>query len=295
MEMEISKLRVDLDKSSKPLSDAISRSETAEENLKSAEENQASLTKQIEELKKKLDKAAERLVAESAARSSAETKLRETQTQLETQVAQIKKNEASIASWEKDHSTLKHLYKETDTLAQDAQRRLNTLELENEDLKRHIANLRERTTESRRGTGSMQADDDELDGMEADERNKLRRRVRELEALLEENRASSTTTTTGRPGHRRIASEKSGFTEVQFLGNFPTVDEDEFLPSSDDEGDTFQKLQARREEEERVRREERTREIKAGLVKWKGYRLDLTMVPGRVGLYGGLMGDMFEV
>ncbi|KAF8442009.1 hypothetical protein BGX38DRAFT_1202791 [Terfezia claveryi] len=185
----------------------------------------------------------------------------------------VKKLEAQVAGWEKDHSALKHLYKETDILSQTAQKKSTSLEIENTELKKHIQDLRNRSTEFRRGTGSMQADDDILDTLEDVEHQKLKRRVKELETLLEESKEP-------KKGHRRMMSEKAGFQEVQFLGNFSSIEDDEdFLPSTDDEERAGQEAQ----EAEWKRREERLLELKKGLEKWRGYRLDLTMVPGRAG------------
>ncbi|KAI5797476.1 hypothetical protein DFH27DRAFT_601887 [Peziza echinospora] len=303
MEMEISNLRLDLEKSAKPLTEAQSRITALEEQVKSSDETQHSLHAQIDELKKKLDKAAERLVVESAGRSSAETKAREATTALEAQTALVKKLEAQVASWEKDHKTLKHLYKETDTLAQEAQKKLGLLEEENEALRTQIAEHRQNLTESRRGTGSMQADDDELDGMEEDERRRLQKRVRELEAQIASHtpKASSSPVQAKNNKERRSGSGTGGgggggfLSDVKFLANFPSADDDDFLPSTDDEADYAG--QSLRQEEARRKREERLREVKQGLDKWKGYKLDLTTMPHRLGMYGNMVhvGEVFEV
>jgi len=286
MEMEISKLRLDLDKSTKPLTDAQARAASLEAQIADTETNTTSLTSQVEELKVKLEKASERLATEGAARESAEARIRERDAQVEKLEAAVKKLEAQVAGWEKDHSTLKHLYKETDTIAQIAQRKSTSLETENAELRKQLQELRDRSTEFRRGTGSMQADDDILDTLEDDGRQRLKRRIRELETLLEETKQSQ-------KDHRRRMSEKAGFQEVQFLGNFPSIEDDEdFLPSTDDEGRMGQEAQ----EAEWREREERLLELKKGLEKWRGYRLDLTMVPGRAGWSGqGGWGEVFEV
>lgn len=286
--MEISKLRLDLEKSTKPLADAQSRVTTLEEELAMAEEANAALTAQVDELKQKLEKASEQLVTEVNSRETTEAKLAEKDAQVEILSATVKKLEAQVSSWEKDHSTLKHLYKETDTLAQDAQKKATSLEAENAEMKKQVQELLDLATSHRRGTGSMQADDDILDTLENDELQKHKRRIRELETLLEESRHPP------HKGHRRMASEKAGFQEVQFLGNFPSIEDDEdFLPSTDDEGMAGR---AEAEEAERRRREERLVELKKGLEKWRGYRLDLTTVPGRAGwgAHGG-WSEMFEV
>ncbi|KAF8436394.1 hypothetical protein BGX38DRAFT_1255331 [Terfezia claveryi] len=237
MEMEISKLRLDIDKSSKILSDLQARITTLETQLAESETNTASLITQAEELKVEFERVIERHVTEGAARESAEAKVREKDAQVEKLETTVKKLEAQVAGWEKDHSSLKHIYMETDILSQTAQRKYISLEIENTELKKQIQDLRDRSTEFRRGTGSMQADDDILDTLEDDERQKLKRQVRELETLLEESKEP-------KKGHRRMMSEKAGFQEVQFLGKFPSIEDDEdFLPSTDDEGRTGKEAQ----------------------------------------------------
>lgn len=298
MEMEISKLRLDLEKFSKPLTDAQSRATMLEGQLSEAERTNIVLTTQIDELKQKLEKAAGRLVSEGAARESAEAKLRVKDTQVEKLEAGIKKLESQVASWEKDHSTLKHLYKETDSLAQSAQARVATLESQNEQLDKSVRELR--TIVTKREPGSMQSDDDMLDTLEENELSKSRRRIRELETLLEDSHSRASSTNKGHHHqHRRKNSEKAGFTEVQFLGNFPTFEgDDDFLPSSGDEGDggaggaRMDPAVVRAEEEKR--RQQRTKEIKKELEQWRGHRLDLTNVPGR-GTWGATLGQMFEI
>ena len=296
MEMEISKLRLDLEKSSKPLTDAQSRANILEGQLSEAERTNIVLRTQIDELKHKLEKAAGRLVSEGAARESAEAKLRAKDAQVEKLETTVKKLEMQNTSWEKDHGTLKHLYKETDSLAQSAQARAAKLESQNEQLDKRVKELRAIVT--KREPGSMQSDDDMLDTLEEDDRSKMRLRIRELETLLEDFHSRTGSTNKGHHHqHRRKNSEKAGFTEVQFLGNFPAFeDDDDFLPSSEGEGDggggRVDPALARAEEENR--RQQRTKEIKKGLEQWRGHRLDLTNVPGR-GTWGAALGQMFEI
>lgn len=302
MEMEISKLRLDVEKSSKPLTDAQSRATSLEGQLLEAERTTSVLTVQVDELKQKLEKAAGRLVSEGAARESAEAKLRAKDAQVDKLEAMVKKLETQIGSWEKDHGTLKHLYKETDSLAQSAQARAATLEAQNEQLEKRVQELRAIVT--KREPGSMQSDDDILDTLEEDEHSKLRRRIRELESLLEDSHSRTGSTNKSHAyhnhhSHRRKNSEKAGFTEVQFLGNFPTFEgDDDFLPSSEDEagdaggGGRMDSALARAEEEKK--RQQKIQEIKKGLEQWRGHRLDLTNVPGR-GTWGATLGQMFEI
>lgn len=320
MEMEISKLRVEFERSSSQLSTVQAELTAAEEKVKSSERAQTALQSQNDDLRKQLEEGSQKLISESEARAAAESKAKSLEETLESQIAKTKKLEVSVASWEKDHKTLKHLYTQADTTAQESQKKAATLERENGDLSRQVSELREKCNklvsenaklkdlvdnhqfESRRGTGSMQADDDELDVLEADERRKLQRKVEDLQRSLQEERRKSQQSERPRggshSGHRRDVSGVGGFKEVEFLGNYPpVVDEDGFLPSDDEDhvhGHPHHHSgynQQQNEYEMKMAREQRIAELKGELMKWKGYRLDLTLVGGNP----AAMGEMFEV
>ncbi|CAZ81702.1 unnamed protein product [Tuber melanosporum] len=309
MEMDISKLRGDLERANKSLAESQSALATAEGKVKGLEESQEDVAKELEENKKKLDKAAERLVAEGAARSSAETKITSVQAEFESASATVKSQAGSISSWEKDYNTLKTMYRDTDMKGQESQKKASALERENKNLTTQVLELRKRTThlesenatlrsslekaisDARRGTGSMPQDDELVDELEDDGRKRLEAKVRQLEQQLQQERS------------RWYTSEKQGLASASAPPRSTQQHQQEFLDVDLNAGDGQHHprgggndhLYAAQMEEERrqmeAQRLERIKEVKRGLANWKGWRLDMTAGGG----YGVNFREMFEV
>ena len=312
--MDISKLRGDLERANKSLAESRAALATAEGGVKGLEELQENLTKELEENKKKLDKAAERLVAEGAARSSAETKVTSIQTELESANATIKSQATSISSWEKDYNTLKTMYRDIDTKGQESQKKASVLEKENKDLTTQVLELKKRTShlesqqailksnlekalsDARRGTGSMPQDDELVDELEDDGRKRLEAKVRQLEQQLQQERSRWYTSEKQRlasvsaPPHP--AQQHHHQHQQEFLDVDLNAGDGQHYPRG---GGGNDHLYAAQMEEERKQMEaqrlERIKEVKRGLTNWKGWRLDMTAGGG----YGVNFREMFEV
>jgi len=291
MEIDLNKLRNELERTQKSLA-------STESSLKAKEAAYESLKESLSTTQRDLDSANSKVSEEVARCSALDSQLRATQEDLETAKADIKKKSASIASLDKDYYTLKAMYRDAESKSQESSRLAISKSREVQDLEDALVEEKRKTgqfeaeredfkikleralRENRRLTGIHAADDEAVDELEDLERNRLRERIKVLEEQLDAEKKHS-------PQARNRAM--SMLSEGSFLSDdadFGEMMKNEMVVAR-------QKEEAAAEERRRLEMErlERVKGIKRGLEKWKGWRVDLTLVGGSA--HG--LGEMFEV
>ena len=328
MEIEISNLRAQLDRVASGSSVEKEQIAALEDKLARTEKSAATAQRELGDLKKNLERTTEKAVKEGSERTSAETKLRT----LEREAGEAKVNseelQKKVDALEKKVTTLGTLHKEHDARFQSQKKEREKAEKEASDLRSKLAgieneNLRLREERERIKKRDAQGIDDEgVDELENEERQRLERKVRELEGEVHELRRgvwserrkqldgeeSSGVTSPGArftdvdlgggmsPSRRRSIAQggkglgdffTSGFNAITGAtsGDGALLEDDEDL---DFDEDAFRLAQ----EEEARKRIERIKEVKRGLKNWEGWRLDL--VENRKGGGEGV-GEIFEL
>lgn len=330
MEIEISNLRAQVER----LSSGNSEKEqitALEEKLTRSERAAAIAQRELGDLKKNLDRTTEKAVREGSERISAETKLRTMEKETQDAKARGEELQKKVDALEKKVATLATLHKEQDARFQAQKRDLEKADKEASELRARFAgvdNENLRLREERERTSKKHAegvDDEGVDELENEERQRLEKKVRELEGEVHELRRgvwrerrkeldgeeSSGVTSPGArftdvdlsggisPNRRRsMAAQGRGFGDFITSGlnaitgaNVNTANDDSLLDDDDDmdfDEDAFRLAQ----EEEGKKRIERIKEVKRGLKNWEGWRLDL--VEHRRGGGEGV-GEIFEV
>ncbi|OBT57497.1 hypothetical protein VE04_02140 [Pseudogymnoascus sp. 24MN13] len=214
--------------------------------------------------------------------------------------------EKKVEALEKKITTLTTLHKEHDARSQ-------TLKREREKADKDAADLR---TKRAAAEAANRGVEDRVDDIETEVRQRLERRIRELEAEVAELkrglwREGRKELEAGSPGAQFSDIDLSGGERARGGGGIGEMlnyginaltgvgqhganahggHDDGLL--DDDEDDFDEEAWRKAQEEEGKRRIERIREVKRGLDKWKGWRVDLVEVR-RVG--GERMGEVFEV
>lgn len=329
MEIEISNLRSRLEKSasSSPEKEQIL---ALEEKLSRAEKAANTANRELGDIKKNLERTTEKAVKEGSSRISAETKLRTLEQEAEEAKARSEELQKKVEGLEKKVATLGTLHKEHDARFQSQKRSLETAEKESSDLRSRIAsyeneNLRLKEERDRiRKRDAQGVDDEGVDELENEERERLEKKVRELEAEVHELRrgvwkekrgmGSEGATSPGArftdidlggasPSRRRSIAQggkgfgdllTSGFNAITGANAYPHQPSggDELLDDDDELMDFDEEAFRIAQEEEMKKRLERVKETKRGLKNWEGWRLDL--VEGRRGGGEGV-GEIFEV
>jgi chromosome segregation ATPase len=302
MEIEISNLRAQLSKALSGHGVEREQITALEEKLERSQKAEQQAESELKELKKNLERTTEKAVKEGSKATSAETKVRTLEKEnadLQSETSELKKK---LEALEKKASTLTTLHKEQDSRSQQLRKDKEKAEKEATELKAKLARI-----------ASDDPDSEAVDGLEDEARLKLQRKIRELEAeifdlkrghwrdgrreLQGDMDAGFTEVDLSTSPHRRRQSHAQGQSGFKWLGNLagtitgaaPTHDDGESLLGDEDDFDeeAFRKAQ----EEEGRKRIERIREVKRGLEKWKGWRMDLVEV--RRGVEG--MGEVFEI
>ncbi|KAH0566010.1 hypothetical protein GP486_000601 [Trichoglossum hirsutum] len=333
MEMEISRLRAE----ALANSSNIERVAALEAKLERSEAAASSAQLQLQDLKKNVERASERAVKEGSQRASAETKIIELEKEVEVANGVVVELKKKVDSLEKKIVTLTTLHKESDSRSQENARQRTRLEREAQDARVRIAtaeneNLRLReAAERRKKVEASGVDDDGVDELEDERRQRLEARIRALEgelfeaqrkgwreerqALIQQHNGTSDSDFGARP-----RTPEKQFSDVDLTGGSP-VGANPFVervqssftnvlseglnaltggiapppvrPSLELDGDDGFDEEAFRiaQEEEARKRIERVKEVKRGLKDWEGWRMDL--VEQRAGVVG--IGDIFEV
>ncbi|KAG7136664.1 hypothetical protein HYQ45_005824 [Verticillium longisporum] len=285
MELEISKLRAQLERSTSDREQI----PALEERVARSEKAAGLAQRELADLRRNLDRTAEKAVREGSERTSAETKLRALEHDLADAIAGRLEAEKKADGLEKKVATLTTLHKEQDARSQAMRRDKERAEKEVLELKTKVETLeaegaRLRSRKSAEGGGGL--DDDGVDELENEERLRLEKKDKRRQLS----------------GGQDVASPGGGFQDHGGggLGDFFQSginaltghggDEDGFLEDDDmdfDE-DAFRRAQA----DDAKARIERIKDIKRGLKNWEGWRLDLVEIR-RGGEEGH--GEVFEV
>lgn len=302
-----------------------------EDKLARAERAASLAQRELADVKRNLERADQKAVREGSERASAETKLRALEREAAEAAAARDEAAKKADALEKKAATLTTLHREQDARAQALRRDKERAEREVADLRERLeraeaegARLRKRDA----GDGGGQDIDDGVAELEGEERARLERRLRALEAentdlrrgiwrdqrrdmqpdLADEHAspggagARFTEVDLGgaggplhSPSHRKAAGGGLGdfFTSGlnALTGAAPAAHEHEgFL--EDDDLDFDEEAFRRAQEEEAKKRIERIKEIKRGLKNWETWRLDL--VESRRGGGEGV-GEIFEI
>jgi hypothetical protein len=329
MEIEISNLRAQLERVASGSSVEKEQIAALEDKLTRSERSAATAQRELGDLKKNLERTTEKAVKEGSERTSAETKLRTLERESEASKTQNEELQRKVDALEKKAATLATLHKEHDARSQAQKREREKAEKEAADLKAKLVgieneNLRLKEERERAKKRDAQGIDDEgVDELENEERQRLEKKVRDLEAEVHELRrgvwrdrrkeldgdnpsgmASPNFTDVDlgafSPDRRRsIAQGKgigdfftSGFNAITGANASNSVVETALLDDDDDldfDEDAFRIAQ----EEEVKKRIERVKEIKRSLKNWEGWRMDL--VDQRRGGGGEGVGEIFEI
>lgn len=328
MEIEISNLRAHIERVASGASEK-EQILALEDKLQRSEKSCAIAQRELGDLKKNLERTTEKVVKEGSERISAETKLRTLERESEQAQSHSDELQKKADALGKKVATLATLHKEHDARFQTQKRERENAEKESSELRARLAgieneNLRLKEERERaRKRDAQGVDDDGVDELENEERQRLEKKVRELEGEVHELRRgvwrerrkelegeeSSGVISPGArftdvdlggsmsPGRRRSIAAggkgglgdffASGFNAITGASTAPGPDgpllEDDELLDFDE--DAFRLAQ----EEEAKKRIERVQEVKRALKNWEGWRLDLV----ENGSNGG--GPIFEV
>ncbi|KAI1142585.1 hypothetical protein F5Y05DRAFT_371570 [Hypoxylon sp. FL0543] len=326
MELEISRLRAQAERQASAGGTDREQISALEEKLARAEQAAMKAQRELGDLKRNLERTTERAVKEGSERTSAETKLRSLEREAEKLRGEKSELEKKVEALEKKVAALGTLHKENDSRSQALRKDKERAEKEAQDAKAKIEkleaeNARLRKKDAAEGGG----DDDGVDELEDEERQRMEKKIRDLESevydlrrgiwhqrrremepgaddgALSPSGGHFTSIDLGGPNSARKPSGRAGgfgdfFTSgITALTGGAPVDEkggDDGLLDDDDmefDEEAFRRAQ----EEDARRRLERIKDIKRGLKNWEGWRLDL--VDARRGGGGVGAGEVFEV
>ena len=329
MEMEISNLRAQLNKSSSTSTAHSEQVYALEDKLERAERTAGAAQRELADVKKSLERASEKAVKEGSERTSAETKIRSLVREAEEAKKSAEESMKRVDTLEKKLAALTTLHKDADARRQAGERERERLEKEAADMRRRLAgfeneNLRLREERERaRKREASGADDEGMDELEDEERRRLETKIRGLEgevyelrrgvwrekrrelgiAETEDGMASPGSKfdeidlSGGSPGYRRgsLASGGRGTSFSNVLSSgfnaFTGAGGGGAKDELFEEDDFDEDAFRSAQEEEARKRVERVKEIKRGLKDWEGWRMDIVDV--RVG--GGGAGDIFDI
>ena len=328
MEMEISKLRAELQKHTSLADSHAEQIIALEEKLDRAERAAGAAQRELLDVRKNLDRASEKAVKEGSERTSTETRIRaltrETDVSNKNAVESLKR----VDILEKKLAALTNLHKESDSRRQNGDRERERAEKEVGELRKKIVGLenenlrlKEERVRLKKKSVSGGGANEGLDELEDEERTRLESRVRELEAevfdlqrgVWKEKKRELQGGDEGGP-----RSPLGGFDDVDLSGPMGPMRRQSLKPgigqgfanvlsngfsaitgggersTADlvDDDDGFDEDAFRQAQEDEARkRVERIKEVKRGLKDWKGWKMDL--VDTRVG--GGGAGDIFDI
>jgi len=332
MEIEISNLRAQLERIASGSS--IEREQIAALEDKLARSEKAAIIAQQElgDLKKNLERTTEKAVKEGSERTSAETKLRTLEREAKEAKTHNEELQKKVDALEKKVATLATLHKEQDARSQAQKKEREKAEKDASDLRSKLAgieneNLRLREERERaRKLHAQGIDDEGVDELENEERQRLEKKVRDLEGEVHQLRRGvwrerRQELDGGMLNESSIMSPGAKFSDIDLggetspnsrrsipaggkgLGNFlasgfnaitgaTSGGLDDGLLDDDELLDFDEDAYRLAQEEEAKKRIERVKEVKRGLKSWEGWRLDL--VENRMGGGEGV-GEIFEI
>lgn len=325
MEIEISNLSAQLARNASGSTAEKEQIAALTEKLARTQASLDTSQRELFDLKKNLEHTTAKAVKEGSERTSAETKLRTLSREAEEAKSQSAELQKKVEALEKKVLTLTTLHKEHDARSQALKKEREKADKDAAELRQRLVgieneNLRLREERERHKKREAQGvDDDGVDELENEERQRLEAKVRDLEAEVFELRRgvwkerrqeldgdnSGVTSPgakftdidlTGSPGRRRSlgpggSTKGLGDFFSAFTGAVTGGGDDQLL--EDDDGVDFDEEAFRLAQEEEARKRlERVKDIKRKLGDWKGWRLDL--VETRKGGGEGA-GEIFEV
>lgn len=322
MELEMSRLRAQVERLSLSASSPSEQISALEEKLARAEKAAALAQRELGDLKRNLERTAEKAVKAGSAHASAETKVRSLEKEVEGLRGEKEELTKRAEGLEKKVATLTTLHKEQDARMQALRKEKEGKDKLVDELTSRVERLEAENLKLRKQDAADGGGDDEgVDELEDEERMRLRKRIRELEAentdlrrgIWHEKRKEmqvgpddagrftdvdlgGDSRAAGPGGHRKSVTGGGGigdfFTSgLNALTGVGAGDEHHELLEEDDlefDEDAFRKAA----EQEAKNRLERIKEIKRGLKNWEGWRLDL--VENRRGGGEGI-GEIFEI
>lgn len=337
MEIEISNLRAQLERVASGSSVEKEQITALEDKLARSEKSAANAQRELGDLKKNLERTTEKAVKEGSERISAETKLRTLEREAEEAKAHSDVLQKRVDALEKKVSTLTTLHKEHDARSQAQKKERERVEKEASDIKNRLAsveNENSRWKEERDRLKKRDAegiDDDGVDELENEERQRLEKKVRDLEAEVHELRRGvwrDRRREMEGDGDDGVTSPEARFTNVDLGGGSGSpharkggvlqqgMGISDYLASgfnaitggttqvghgeADDDGlldddelmDFDEEAFRKAQQEDAMKRIERVKEIKRGLKDWEGWMLDL-VENRRAGGEG--VGEIFEI
>ncbi|KAI0171212.1 hypothetical protein BJ166DRAFT_518174 [Pestalotiopsis sp. NC0098] len=325
MELELSRLRAQAERRASEGGTEKEQITALEEKLARAEQAASTSSHELQDLKRNLERTSEKAIKESSSRTSAETKVRSLEQENEALKAEREELQKKHDAVEKKVTALGNLHKENDSRTQTLRKEKEAAEKEVLQLKEKVESLeadnaRLRKKDAAEGGG----DDDGVDELEDEGRQRLEKKIRELETEVYDLRRGiwHQRRKELEPGAEDVTSPGGDFTNIDLsgplspdagrkhsqqkgLGDFFTSglnaltgatspggagEDDGFLEDDDMEFD--EEAFRRAQEEDAKRRIERIKEIKRGLKNWEGWRLDLAD-SRRGGGYG--VGEVFEI
>ncbi|MCJ1351638.1 MAG: hypothetical protein MMC33_001622 [Icmadophila ericetorum] len=334
MEMEISNLRAQLDRRSSSSSSHKEQVAALEEKLDRAERAAGAAQRELLDARKNLERASEKALKEGTERTSAETKIRNLARETEESKRSAEESMKRVETLEKKLSTLSTLHKESDARRQIGERERERIDKDIAELRRKMAGaenenlrLREERERLRMREASGGVDNEGLDELEDEERQKLERKVRELEGevfelrrgvwkdkkrelggVSEEGNTFDDVDLSGPTFPPRRPSMKGARPQGDFVGalmggfsaftggsstanTFVGGRRASLAPTADLDDDFDEDAFRAAQEEEGRKRIERVKEVKRGLKDWEGWRMDI--VDSRIG--GGGAGEIFDI
>lgn len=194
MEMEISTLRSQLSSTSSTTTSHREQVAALEEKLDRAERAAGSAQRELLDMRKNLDRASEKAVRDGSERTSAETKLRSLTREADESKTRAEEAAKRIDTLEKKLAALTTLHRDSDSRRQASEKQHSLLEREAAEMRRRLAsleneNLRLREERDRyRKRDASGADDEGMDELEDEERQRLEQKVRSLESEVFELR-----------------------------------------------------------------------------------------------------------
>ncbi|KAH7325797.1 hypothetical protein B0I35DRAFT_457191 [Stachybotrys elegans] len=310
MEIELSKLRAQIERQESGASSDKDQVTALEEKVARAEAAAGKAQRELQDLKKNLERTTEKAVREGSERSSAETRVKTLERELQEATSTKDELAKKVDGLEKKVATLTTLHKEQDTRSQALRKEKEKFEKDVKELQSKVEkleseNVKLRSRKSGEGGGGL--DDEGVDELEDEEREKLQKKIRSLESELHEIRSGAWI-----QRRREMEVTSPGFQDVDLSSATPTHrkpqaggisdfftsglnalagnSNDEFL--DDDDMDFDEDAFRKAHEEESKNRLERIKEIKRSLKHWEGWRLDIVDI--RRGGGEGI-GDIFDV
>lgn len=192
MELEISRLRTELEKHTSTCTSHTEQISALEDKFDRASRAASAAQRELADAKKNLDRASEKAVKEGSERTSTETKIRTLERQTEDAKNEAAESMKRIETLEKKLSTLTTLHKESDARFQARSREKDRFEKEAVELRSRLASVENESLrlreERERRTRAGGLDDDAVDELEDEERKRLELKVRSLESEVFELR-----------------------------------------------------------------------------------------------------------